>query len=495
MIVANAGSSSAAGSPAAELKNEGRIISLSLEAFQALRQEAKPSQERKFSVIFTGDTHSYLDPSVASFVSEKPLGGIVRRIQYFDWCRKNIKEPVLFLDAGDFLQGTMYFEMFGGEAEIKFMNLAGYRVATMGNHDFDEGWEHLEKLLEKKQFEAICANIFREGETKPILPPYSLLKIEDRAVAVVGIMGEDSWRSIGPMKRKGLTLEDPAKTMDRLLPEIRPYADLVILLSHSGIQDDRKWAAHPLVDMVVGGHSHTLMQKHEIVAEKPVFHGFRHGQLAARMDLTLSSGALNVESSVEHLDERYDAQNPAAALLNSYKSAIQKKYDERLGECVESLPSKDKMNQLIPLGAAIAEMMRLAVDADMGIIPSGSIKVGIEKGPFTVGVLHGILPHREELCVASMKGSLLAHLIAEGEKRWGKQRTFQYSGKKVEDQEAIYKVAAPPFFFEREIMDGDLKILPEFQNQVVSLDIKEKDLRDAVARVIKKGVMPWIEVK
>lgn len=518
---------------------DDRIGLISLDALKARDSALSHSDglDGKFTILFTGDTHSHLEPSLTTFIceldpslprsfSEKPLGGIVRRIHYLEECRRLMQNPVLVLDAGDFLQGTPYFEEFEGTPEIEFMNRAGVRVITVGNHDFDKGWDHLEKLLKAGRFQSVCGNIFRENETNPCLPPYCLLQINDQSVAVVGVMGLDSWKSIAPAQRRGLKIEDPTDTLNRVLPEIRPHVDLVILLSHSGIKDDRELAKHPMVDLVIGGHSHTFMKQHELIEspnldttkKTPLFHSFRHGQLVGRIDVTLSNGRLSdTTSSLEYLDERYDASeadvsDSHAYLLKTYQERLQEKFNEYLGDCVERLPSKDKMAKLIPLGIEVANILRRAGDADVGIIPSGSIKTGIEQGPFTRGTIHQMLAHKEPLWTVTIQGSLLLHLAKEGQKRWGNQRTFQYAGMAVEvikdeeieikignqkiDEKSFYKVAAPSFFFEREIMNEEGDVLVELRDQVQSIEIQAQDLRDAIANIIREeGLKPWIVEK
>ncbi len=527
------------GAPIQSAENDSfddRIRLISLEALQSSNRISSciNGLDKQFAILFTGDTHSYLETSITPFIcdldnslpssfSQKPLGGVVRRIRYLEDCRRLMENPVLVLDAGDFLQGTPYFEEFEGILEIEFMNRAKTHVITVGNHDFDKGWDHLEKLLKAGRFQSVCGNIFRENETASCLPAYCLLQINDQNVGVVGIMGLDSWKSIAPGKRKGLRIENPIDTLDRVVSEIRPYVDLVILLSHSGIKDDRELAKHPMVDLVIGGHSHTFMKQHEIIESSllnttkktPLFHSFRHGQLMARLDITLLNGRLSgTESSIAYLDERYDVSefdmnDPNACLLKTYKEKLQEKFNEHLGDCVERLPSKDKMSQLIPLGIEIANMLRRACDANVGIIPSGSIKVGIEQGPFTRGSIHEILAHRDALWTATIQGSLLSYLAEEGQKRWGNQRTFQYAGMtvlviedgkvevKISDQKInlknFYKIAAPSFFFEREIMDNDGNIFVELKDQVQSIEMREQDLRDVITNKIREeGLKPWI---
>lgn len=494
-----------AAQPPSPPKQASKIHKISLETMKQMRlSRPEICGKSGFTILFTGDTHSNLEPSLEAFVSEKELGGAVRRIQYLEQMRQRSHQPVLVLDAGDFLQGTAYFEQFEGEPEVQVMNLAGYDVVTIGNHDFDMGWPHLEKLLKQGKFDAICSNIYLEG--KPCLPPYVLLEIEGQHVAIVGIMGMDSWQSIGSSMRKGLEIKDPNQTLDEILPKIRPCVDLIILLSHSGIKEDRELARHPQVDIIIGGHSHTWMKEQELVKTAgkttPVFHAFRNGLLVGKLDVHFENGQFtNTASSIQYLDAQFDVPQdyPSTAFIKDYQQQMEK-FKTPLGECVERLPAKDKTLQLIPIGEAIANALREIAEADVGVIPAGSIKVGIEKGPFTLGALHRVLAHSEPLWVMTIKGSLLASLMQSGEERWGKARCFQYAGisaMKVAGKEiektASYRIAAPAFFFQREFMDQD-KVLPQFAADVGSIEVRHPDLRVPFAdRVRTKGLGQWVK--
>lgn len=487
-------------------------------------------KKQSFTILFTSDTHSNIEPYVASFVSPKPLGGIVRRIQYLEEVRAISSQPVLILDAGDFFQGTPYFEQFEGNAELQFMNLAGYDIITIGNHDFDMGWPHLEKWLQRGQFDAICANVYQEGNGERCLPPYTLLEIGGQFVAIVGIMGMDAWQSIRPSQRKGLEIKNSTEALDEVLSGIRPYVDVVIVLSHSGIREDRELAKHPMVDIIIGGHSHTWMTQQELIKttfgdgrEKvtSVFHGFYNGLLVGKVDVQFDKDRFSQTiASIQYLDEQFDpSQSRALSSVMQTTIDVFKGYQQKmavfqvpLGECVEALLTKDKALKLIPMGEVFAETLREIGVAHVGVIPSGAMKVGIEPGPFTIGGLHRVLAHAENLWTVTIKGSLLFTLMQSGEERWGKQRNFQYAGVSLMkigggvagatiageplNLKALYRVAGPSFFFEREFMDRDKKVLPKYREEITSIEVKSSDLRDDVAELIKsRGLGRWVVPK
>lgn len=502
------------------IQKDPRIKVVALENLPEKNASQFSMEKWGLTIVFTGDTHSYLDPSI-SFLRPEPLGGIVRRIKCIQQIRFGSSYPVIVADAGDFLEGTPYFEEFEGKPEVEFKNLAGYDVLTIGNHDFAKGWPHLQELLKQGKFQSICANILFDQDGKSFIPPYVIFEIEGRHVAFVGVMGLGAWQSISLEHRNKLGIEDPIKTLDRFLPPIRNRVDLIILLSHSGIAEDRVLAKHPLVDAVIGGHSHTFMLKEELIntptKKTPVFHSFRNGALVGIMNIFSENGQKSMEGRIEFLDSRFDTSEksepsfvlPALELLKKYQALLEM-YKTPFGECVEPVASKDKTLRLIPLGEAIAEVLREISSADIGMIPSGAIKIGIEKGPFTKEALHNLLAHKEPLATLKIKGSLLFSLMVSGHERWGKERSFQYSGihLKIEnskvvgaqvrgvelDLNAFYTLAGPPFFFEREFMDINRKILPQFDGQIGEMAQITYDLRmDFAARIAKKGFGPWVK--
>ena len=97
-------------------------------------------QAEKLVLVHTNDTHSQIDPN------DKGLGGIARRQVVVDSIRA-INPNTLLIDAGDAVQGTLFFTLYGGEVEMKMMNELGYDLAVLGNHDFDNGMKALEKNL------------------------------------------------------------------------------------------------------------------------------------------------------------------------------------------------------------------------------------------------------------------------------------------------------------------------------------------------------------
>ena len=112
---------------------------------------------KQLTILHTNDVHSYIDPFPATHPKNPNMGGVARRAALIEMIRKE-NSNLLVLDAGDIFQGTPYFNYFGGEIEFKLMSLMKYDLATIGNHDFDNGIDGLYKQLPNASFEFVNAN-------------------------------------------------------------------------------------------------------------------------------------------------------------------------------------------------------------------------------------------------------------------------------------------------------------------------------------------------
>lgn len=130
----------------------------------------------KLTILHTNDVHSRIEPFPMDGSRLQGLGGVARRAAMIEKIRR--EEPnVLLLDAGDIFQGTPYFNVYGGELEMKLMSQMGYDAATIGNHDFDAGIDGLYKQLPNANFSLINCNYdFSNTVLKEKVIPYKTFK-------------------------------------------------------------------------------------------------------------------------------------------------------------------------------------------------------------------------------------------------------------------------------------------------------------------------------
>ncbi len=218
----------------------------------------------ELTVVHVNDTHSHLE-SVSdklSFDGEKTyvkLGGWDRLKTKIDEVRS--KNPnVAVLHAGDAVQGTLYFTKFLGKPEMEFMNLLGFDAMTLGNHEFDKGPDVLADFLEYAHFPVLCANLQAKADSRLAaeVKPYVVLEFNGKSVGVIGLTLKDT----EVISRPGpVTFANEQETARKCVAELEAKGiNNIIALTHMGYDADKALAANVKgIDLVVGGHSHTLL--------------------------------------------------------------------------------------------------------------------------------------------------------------------------------------------------------------------------------------------
>ncbi|MCB0401433.1 MAG: metallophosphoesterase [Flavobacteriales bacterium] len=233
-----------------------------------LRSFAYPKKNyTKLTILHTNDVHSHIEPFPVNDPKYPGLGGAARRASVIQQIR-NEEQNVLLLDAGDIFQGTPYFNLYGGEIDFKLMSLMQYDAATIGNHDFDNGIEGLEKMLPHANFPFInsnydFSNTVMHGKTLPH-------KIFDKDGIKVGVFGVGV--ELEGLVSKDLYQEtiynDPVEAAGKQATFLKEEekCDLVICLSHLGYSYKTRKVSDLIlaeqtshIDLIIGGHTHTFL--------------------------------------------------------------------------------------------------------------------------------------------------------------------------------------------------------------------------------------------
>lgn len=223
---------------------------------------AKTPECRQLTILHTNDTHSQILPE-----DEKNIGGYARRIGVINQERE--ADPnLLLLDAGDFSQGTPYFNFFHGRIEVAAMNWMKYDAATLGNHEFDNGLDTLAAILREAQFPIICANYDCTGTPlEDIVKPYIILERNDIKIGIFG-MGCYPYSVIDDDNFRPIKYLEPYAVAQRMADTLRAQGcEVVICLSHQGTNPhdgdepcDKEMVAKTRgIDLVIGGHTHELV--------------------------------------------------------------------------------------------------------------------------------------------------------------------------------------------------------------------------------------------
>ena len=229
---------------------------------------------QKLTIMHFNDTHSHLEPERAGKSAGR--GGVIERAALVDSVRNAVgRRNFLLLHAGDFNQGTSYYTTLGGMLEVGLVNALGYDVITLGNHEFDDGIEHLGRRLAGLKCPVVCSNYdFSQFELSKYVKPYVVLKRGGMRIGIFGML-TDITKVVERTIADRLPKFDDVETADRWASYLKneKKCDIVIALTHLGIEnedfmDQDLVRATRNIDLVVGGHSHTFIK--DIVYENNI---------------------------------------------------------------------------------------------------------------------------------------------------------------------------------------------------------------------------------
>jgi len=223
----------------------------------------------KLTVLHTNDMHCHIDPFPESDAEYPGRGGIVRLATFVSKCRTE-NPNLLLLDAGDMFQGTPYFNYFKGDIMLKLMSKIGYDAGTIGNHEFDNGLEGIASALKFAKFPIVTSNYdFSDTLLSGLVKNHLIMKRGGIKIGIYGL-GIELQGLVGNLNYGNTRYLDPLATalkMEHLLKK-EHSCDLVICISHLGfsyehskISDSSLAPQTKYTDLIVGGHTHTFLEK------------------------------------------------------------------------------------------------------------------------------------------------------------------------------------------------------------------------------------------
>jgi len=258
-------------------------------------------QNVKLVILHTNDTHSQLEPTDTNAVKNPDMGGYARRMGVINRIRRQEK-LVLLVDAGDFSQGTPYYNFFKGRVEVEGYNMMGYDAITLGNHEFDNGMDTLSSLLSLADFPVVISNYdVSKSSISTYVKPYIVLKKGNIRIGIMGL-GVNPAGLIMENNYKGIEYKDPVMTAQKISSILRNHekCDVIVCLSHLGsdstsinVNDFDIVRRTEYIDVIIGGHSHTLLENVKIANAKGknvlIAQMGKSGLYLGRIDLVLTT--------------------------------------------------------------------------------------------------------------------------------------------------------------------------------------------------------------
>lgn len=387
------------------------------------------AEAEHLTILTVNDTHSCIMPS------QSGRGGLMRRRVLMDSVR-HADGNVIAVHAGDAVQGTVFFSMFKGEVEYSAIDSLAYDIIIMGNHEFDNGIDDIAKHYSHIKADKICANYdLSETSLEGMFQPYVIKHVGGKRIAFMGIninpKGLIADKCLGKLHYHDATTV--ALSLSEYLKE-SGIADYVVMVSHighsgrQGVPSDVEIAKNSrYIDLIIGGHSHTLVDPKNLNPRSP--HLVKNldgrdvpicqvgglGEYLGKIDFDTETGKseYSLLPVTERYDERAASDYPAMnAWLAPYVKEVDKKMNTRIAT------SETEMNGRTPsLGNwvcdAVVEIGRqlYGKQVEFALMNRGGIRQPMPMGDVTEGIIEGMLPFDNRLEVIRIKGEYLMRVF------------------------------------------------------------------------------------
>jgi 5'-nucleotidase/UDP-sugar diphosphatase len=405
---------------------------------------------RRFTILHSNDMHG-------DFLAEQQVGGgeltggLPLLSGYINKVRAE-EENVLYVISGDMVQGSIIDSDFKGTSTMQIMNYLAPDVVALGNHEVDYGLPHLLFLEKIANFPIVNANLYIKPFEKRMMRPYHIVSIAGFDILFTGILTEKVMDAIKLDELIGtfVTLEEAGAEVGKICDAFKnDDIDLTILLTHIGFESDKELAAmlRPEwgVDMIIGGHSHTVLSQPERVNGILIAQAGTGTNQIGRFDIVVDDDTNSIVEWTwqlipidEHLAE---PDLRMAEFIQSFKSVVDRKYSVIITKFSEKL-THPRREEETTLGNLLADALAEGTRSDVVLLGAGSVRVR-EMGP-AVSLMDFVscFPYDDSITRYTLSGSALKRAFAHWmrlENRDGEGECYQVNSA----VRAVYSNAAP----------------------------------------------------
>lgn len=385
--------------------------------FQVARAQEKPQCNVKVTLLQVNDVYQFTP------VDQGTTGGLARVMTL----TKKIREEnpyTLFLMAGDTISPSVESITLKGAQMIDAWNTIGLDYATFGNHEFDFGPATLKDRIKESKFGWIAANVIDRttGKTFGDVPSYVIREFGGVKVGIFGLVLPETKSTSRP--GDDVEFRNPCDTAKQMVSELHAQgAKVVVALTHLSMREDKEVARCADVDVIIGGHEHTLLES--LAGRAPIFKMTADARELGQIDLNISQTTGKLES-IDWKVIQVDSKTPEAPEF----SAVYRKYSNLLAELSKPVGrstvkldarSAENRTKETNVGNLVADSFRQALVADVGLMNGGSIRADelIPAGRITVRDVLSILPFKNKLVKIEVTGATLKAALEHGVSRTG----------------------------------------------------------------------------
>ena len=352
-------------------------------------------------ILHTNDTHGYI-------WGNEETGTVAQRAHVINEARQEVTSSggvVLLLDAGDVRTGTYCSDTRRSEPDLEAMDAMGYDAMVVGNHEFDVNYSVVLQQRELVSFPILGANVLSAETGESLLDPAVVIERGGLRIAIIGLVTSDSATTSTNGADPALRFGDPTSMARHLVERLRPQADLVVVLSHLGLEEDRR-LAHDVdgIDVIIGGHSHDVLEHPIVEGSTVIAQAGDYGRFVGRVDLAVGDDSVELQSGrLLRITPDLPSDPAVTAVLERYACDEASEVIVELTEDVtrEPLAGPGTSSTLSNL---VSDALRSVAGADVSLVNRGGLRADLSAGPVTAADVHAVLPFDNRVVVVEATG-------------------------------------------------------------------------------------------
>jgi 5'-nucleotidase len=413
----------------------GLLLGVGALAFSA----GTAAAEYQLTILHTNDFHARYEPisKYDSGCSEEDnqagecFGGSARLVTAIE-AAKARSNNWLLLDGGDQFQGTLYYNFYKGAVAAEMMNKLGYDAMTVGNHEFDDGPEALKAFIDAVQFPILMSNADLSGEQmlSGAIQKSVIIERGGEKIGLIGLTPVDTPEISSP--GPNVVFTEPAGAVQAEVDRITAEGvNKIIVLSHSGYEVDKRIAAETTgVDVIVGGHSHTLLSNTAegaagpyptMVGNVPIVQAYAYGKFLGELNVTFDDAGNVTEAAGEPLliDASVTEDEGTKARIAELGAPLEEIRNKVVAETASEIIGAREVCRAeeCAMGNLVADAMLDRVKGQgigIAIQNGGGLRASIDAGEVTMGEVLTVLPFQNTLSTFQVTGQAIIDALENG---------------------------------------------------------------------------------
>ena len=350
---------------------------------------------RSLTILHTNDLHARLSPDQEGRGGFAHLATAIRR-------ERASAEACLLVDAGDFVQGSPVSTIYQGVPIYQIANRFGYDAATLGNHDFDYGFQMIPRFLRAARFPIVSANLVDEGGRLLTGRAYVIKNVKGIRVALIGVIMGTLRNYSTPQRLGGWRALPVVETVRRYAAEVRERTDLVVVLAHAdGPEQPELLRGVPEVGVIIAGHVHAVLEPALQQEGRVLVRSASYGRELGRLDLKLDLAAKKIASwnwkRIPIDSKTIPAAKDVAAQVAKWDARVARTVNVPIGEAKSEYPQAR-------LKTLIEAAMRETTGADLAYMNLGGIRDRLRQGPLLARDVWNLMPFDNTVVVGKFRG-------------------------------------------------------------------------------------------